>query len=297
MENDVKVTIGICVKNSELTIEKALDSVLSQRYPHSMMEIIVVDGCSKDKTLSIIKSKLANSDIKYRIFRENIGLGMARQIVAENASGKYIVWVDGDIVLSKDYVRKQVEYMEKHPNVAVAEGKYGICSENNLAASLENMVAVAHSQPNISNIGWVAATEGAIWRIEAIRQIGGFEIKIKGAAEDIEATYRMKVAGWNLVKNNEAIFQEIPRQTWRSIWEQYFWYGYGAHYINHKNKGIVILYKMTPLAGILAGVLYSFDAYKLLRRKTAFLLPFHYLFKRIAWCFGFAKAHLDGYGH
>jgi glycosyltransferase involved in cell wall biosynthesis len=296
MRNRFKVTIGICVKNCEATIHDAINSVLNQDFPHELMEIIVVDGCSKDRTLPIIKDKLAKSDIKYRIFKENIGLGAARQIVVENAYGDYIIWVDGDIILSPSYVRKQVEFMDKNPHVGIAEGKYGLHYGGSVVADLENVVAAVHSSPNISNIGHLAATEGAIWRVKAIRACGGFDVAIKGAAEDGEASYRIKAAGWSISATKE-VFREICRKTWKSLWDQYYWYGYGSHYMYHKNKGMLKLYKMTPLVGFFAGLLYSFDAYRLTRRKIVFLLPIHYCFKRIAWFFGYIKGHMDRYGH
>ncbi|MEM2506522.1 MAG: glycosyltransferase [Candidatus Aenigmatarchaeota archaeon] len=296
MKNKIRVTIGMCVKNCEATINDAINSVLSQDFPHELMEIIVVDGFSKDKTLHIIKDKLAKSDIKYRIFKENIGLGAARQIVVENANGDYIIWVDGDIILSPSYVRRQVEFMDKNPHVGIAEGRYGIRREGSLVADLENVVAAVHSSPNISNIGSLAATEGAIWRVKAIREVGGFDVNIKGAAEDGEVSYRIKAAGWSIRVTNE-VFQEICRRTWKALWDQYFWYGYGSHYMHHKKRGMLKLYKMIPLAGFFAGLLYSFDAYRLTRRKIVFLLPIHYSFKRIAWVCGFIKGHIDKYGH
>jgi glycosyltransferase involved in cell wall biosynthesis len=296
MRNKVKVTIGLCTKNAEATIKEAVDGILGQDFPHELMELIVVDGCSEDRTLMIIKEKLVNSDIKSRIFEESVGLGMARQIVVDNANGDYIVWADSDIILPHDYVKKQVEFMEKNPNVGVAEGKYGMYPGEGLVAALENIVAVIHSSSSVSKLSCLAATEGAIWRVKAIREAGGFDVAIKGAAEDIEAAYRIKTAGWSLCVTNE-MFQEACRETWKSLWAQYHWYGYGAHYLHHKDRGMITLYKMLPPSGFLAGVLYSFSAYKLTRRKTVFLLPIHYAFKRIAWCFGFAKGHIDGYGH
>ena len=57
------------------------------------------------------------------------------------------------------------------------------------------------------------------------------------------------------------------------------------------------LYKITPLAGLLEGTLISFVAYKITRKKIAFLLPIFFFIKRISWCIGFVKAHLDSYGH
>lgn len=297
MKTTVKVTLGLCVKNAEATISEAIDGILCQDFPHDRMELIVVDGYSTDRTLRIIKKKFLNSDIKTSFFEENTGLGMARQIVVDNSDGDYIVWVDGDIILSDAYVRKQVEFMEKNPHVGIAEGKYGFYAGKNLVSALENVVAVVHSQSvNISKIGGLAATEAAIWRVKALNEVGGFDDAITGAAEDIEVAYRIKKAGWLICATPE-VFREACRETWRALWDQYYWYGLGAHFLHHKDKGMITLYKMLPLSGFLAGLLYSFRAYKLTQAKTVFLLPIHYLFKRTAWCLGFVKGHMDGYGH
>jgi hypothetical protein len=65
----------------------------------------------------------------------------------------------------------------------------------------------------------------------------------------------------------------------------------------HKIKDLGIPFKMSPLGGFLAGILRIPLAYKLTRRKSLILLPFHYAFKRLAFCYGFTKAHIEGYGH
>ena len=111
MNSKVIVTVGLCVKNAEATINEALDSVLDQVFPHESMELIAVDGFSQDKTLPIVRDKLKNATLKNRILRENRGLGHARQMVVDNAAGDYIVWVDGDMILTEDYISRQVEFM------------------------------------------------------------------------------------------------------------------------------------------------------------------------------------------
>jgi glycosyltransferase involved in cell wall biosynthesis len=294
--NNIILTVGLCVRNAEITISEAVNSILNQDFPHELMEIIIVDGSSKDKTLQIIENILKKSDIQKRIFTENIGLGMARQIVVEKAIGKYILWVDGDIVLPKDYARKQVEFMEKNPNVGIAEGKFGLYNKEVIVSFLENIVAILHSENEKKVPKHHASTEAAIWRTEAIREAGGFDISIKGAAEDIEAAFRVRLIGWSLTTTEE-VFQEICRLTWKSFWDQYFWYGYGAHYISHKDSAIIKPYELLPPAGFIIGIFYSFIAYKYFHRKIVFLLPFHYFFKRVATSAGFFSAHIHGYGH
>jgi glycosyltransferase involved in cell wall biosynthesis len=68
LADKIKVTVGMAVKNNESTIQKTIRSVLNQDFPHELMEIIVVDGNSRDQTLKIIRSNVAKSDIRTKIF-------------------------------------------------------------------------------------------------------------------------------------------------------------------------------------------------------------------------------------
>ena len=100
----VKVSFLIAAYNIENYIEKCLRSIMNQSLKE--IEIIVVDDGSKDSTLSIIK-KLSCSDsrIKY-ISQENKGIIEARKTGLKNASGEYVVFIDGDDWVSEDLAEK-----------------------------------------------------------------------------------------------------------------------------------------------------------------------------------------------
>lgn len=297
--NAVRVTIGMCVKNSESIVKKALESVLNQDFPLHLMELIIVDGNSSDGTVKLIKERLKNTDLRFKIFSENSGLGIARQMVVDNAIGDYIVWVDADMILPSSYVLKQVNFMDSHPEVGLAAGKYDVHIGQGAVADLENIVYAVDSvygETSASKFGHLPGTEGSIFRVKAIRQIGGFDTRMNGAAEDTEVAYRIRCEGWEIALTQEK-FAESTRQSWSSLWAQYVWYGRGGHFVFHKDSGGISLLKMTPMAGFLAGVLRCPKACLLIHKKVVFLLPFHYAYKRTAWLFGFISAHLDGYGH
>ncbi len=296
---DKVVTIGFCIKNVEKTVGAALAGIFAQDYPIERTELIIVEGYSSDTTSKIVDESLKKSRTSFRRFHENKGLGMARQIVVENASGRYIIWVDGDMFLPESYVRRQVEFMEENADVGIAGGKYAVNLGQGLAADLENIVYVVDSlcgERGASQFGYLPGTEGAIFRTQAMRQIKGFDTQMKGAAEDTEVAYRMKAKGWKLAVTQE-VFTESTRLSWSSLWEQYSWYGKGGHYISHKNSNMITLWKMSPPAGFIAGLLRCSGAYSISHKKSMFLLPIHYTFKRIAWYSGFLKAHSEGYGH
>jgi glycosyltransferase involved in cell wall biosynthesis len=285
-----KVTIGVCTKNNVSSIKETIDSIVNQEFPRELMELIIVDGCSQDGTLKVIKNKIKNSGIRCRIFLENKGLGFARQIVVNNAQGKYIIWVDGDMVLPKDFVKKQVLFMERNPKVGIAKGKYGI-REGKLVAMLEDIdFAVSFRREGEINLPSLGAS-GCIYRTEAIRRTGGFDRNIPGAGEDTDIEHRIKSAGWLLCVTS-AFFYEERRNTWRTLWKEYYWHGIGAFYVFRKNKRIFSNYKIFPLVALLSRLLFIPLAYKLTRKKIVVLLPIHYFFKRMAWFAGFVCAGL-----
>ena len=87
-----KVSVIVPVYNAEKTIEKCLDSLINQTLPN--IEIIVINDCSKDNTLKILKKfvkkiKLINNE-------KNLGPAGARNKGLDIATGDYIGFVDAD---------------------------------------------------------------------------------------------------------------------------------------------------------------------------------------------------------
>jgi glycosyltransferase involved in cell wall biosynthesis len=288
-----KVTMGVCVRNSATTIREAIESIIVQEYPHEFMEVIFVDDGSEDKTLSVIKEYVSKMDMNVKIFHHQWrGLGPSRNVVVKNASGKYIIWVDGDMILPMDHVQKQVEFMEQNPKVGVGKARYEFLLKESLVAFLENIPFIVYDSKDGSLDSKLPGTGGAICRVEAILKVGGFDERLKSAGEDQDIAYRIKVAGWD-IKRTHAYFYERRVKSWRDIWRKYFWYGYGDYHLYRKNRDIFSLSRMNPLAGFVAGALCSRDAYKLTQSKSVFLLPFHYALKLAGWCYGFAKAQFS----
>jgi glycosyltransferase involved in cell wall biosynthesis len=295
LSTDVKITVGMCLKNSEPTIKETIDSVFNQNFPHELLEIIVVDGYSKDKTLKIVQDRIASTDIQTKIFEENQGLGRARQIVVDNAAGDYIVWVDGDMILSVEFLRKQVGFMDRNLDAGIAKGKYGDIankSQDSLVAILENVEFLINTMVEGKSRSKSLGASGCIYRTTAVREVGGFDPNIAGAGEDNDVEYRIRAAGWSIYIT-PALFYEKRRQTWRSLWQEYFWHGYGWPSLFHKNREIVSLYKFFPPMAVASEFLRLPKAYALTRQKKVFLLPFHYFFKRIAWLLGLIRSHID----
>lgn len=296
----VLVTIGIVVKNCESTIKDTVESIVKQDFPPELTEVILVDDGCQDKTVPTAIDRFSKSKLGVRICRTiSNGLGKARQMVVDNAKGKYIIWVDGDMTLSKDHVRRQVDFMKAHPNVAKTRGKWRWTRSNSLVASLESMKLLdyerRHTSPRLLG-SMLVGIGGSICRLQALRQVGGFDTQIKGAGEDVDIAAKMLKAGWSL-RFSDAEFYHGFKETWNELWNQYLWYGYGTHYVSHKHRGLIQIWTRIPPVAFFSGFSNSIAAYKSNHLKVSLLLPFQNVFKQAAWYLGFIKGHLENYGH
>lgn len=89
-----EVSIIIPVYNSELYLEKCLDSLINQTLKD--IEIICIDDGSKDDSLKIL-NKYANKDSRIKILKQkHKKQGAARNLGIQFATGNYIGFVDSD---------------------------------------------------------------------------------------------------------------------------------------------------------------------------------------------------------
>lgn len=97
--------------NSEKFIGETITSVLRQTYQN--WELIIVDDCSKDKTLEIIRSFMdEDSRIHLHSLSKNSGAGIARNTALQFAQGRYIAFLDSDDCWKPEKLEKQLAFME-----------------------------------------------------------------------------------------------------------------------------------------------------------------------------------------
>jgi GT2 family glycosyltransferase len=284
-----QITVGLVVRAGK-KIKETLDSIMNQDFPHEEMEIIVVVGGSKETAPDIHAFNFSKSDIDSRIYYdEGKGLGVARQIVVNNTRAKYIIWVDGDVILSRDFIRRQLDFMRNNPDVSVAIGQYEHRELRGKAVA--NILSL---YCRLLRIVYFGAT---ICRVEAVKEVGGFDERIKGASEDVDLVLRMILAHWKLATNSKAKYFHKQRETWRSLVRRGVWYGFGGHFINRKYEArIKSPYRLPPVYFGL-GLRLSSKVYRKHGDKKSFFIPIVGSLFSIGWCIGFVLSHIQGYGH
>lgn len=126
--------------NSAKYVKDSIESVLNQTYTN--WELLIVDDCSKDQTVEIIKSF---KDERIRLFQNptNSGAAISRNRALREAKGKWIAFLDSDDIWLPNKLEGQLKFMIDN-NYSFTYTDYRIC----LNGKWENVI---HTSPNKIN--------------------------------------------------------------------------------------------------------------------------------------------------
>ena len=112
LEEKTAPTVSVIIPcyNGAAHIQEAITSVLSQSYGD--LEAIVVDDCSSDDSVDILKGiEAEDSRVKVYIQPENRGVAMARNCALSHASGRFIAYLDSDDLWMEQKLEQQLAFM------------------------------------------------------------------------------------------------------------------------------------------------------------------------------------------
>ncbi|MEM8670148.1 MAG: glycosyltransferase family A protein [Planctomycetota bacterium] len=113
------ISVVIPAYNAEHTIRRAIDSILDQQYPAS--QIIVVDDGS-DRSLQPFLQEYGSTVTLLR--QHNAHAAAARNTGIDHANGQWIGFLDADDYWESEKLLKQVEIINRHPEVALIAGRH-----------------------------------------------------------------------------------------------------------------------------------------------------------------------------
>ena len=118
------ISVIMAVYNAENCVRSAVDSILNQTYED--FEFIIINDCSTDNTLDILKSY---SDKRIKIINNERNLGQTKSlnIGIREAKGEYMARMDADDFAFPAKLERQLNYITKHPEyVAVGTSAHKV---------------------------------------------------------------------------------------------------------------------------------------------------------------------------
>jgi glycosyltransferase len=173
----LKISVITVCYNSSKTIGKTLESVEGQSYPH--LEHIIIDGASVDSTLDIIMSH--NFENRTVSSESDRGIYDAMNKGAGLATGEVICFLNSDDVFSDSAVIENIAraFKSNIPEIVYGEIVYlDIKSHKQTRVWASGMYSIAKLK-----MGWHPPHPAFFMRREAFLAVGGFNLKMKIAAD------------------------------------------------------------------------------------------------------------------
>lgn len=220
-QNHPLFSINLLTYNGEKYIEDCLDSVLSQTYPY--IEILVIDNASTDQTVGCLERFSKRENLRIIFNRKNIGFAAGHNQAIKESRGKFILCLNQDVVLDKDFIAKAVAVFQKDDKIAAVQGKLlrvrplesNIIDTTGLVM-LKNRRIINRGQGQIDQGQFEKKEEvfgadgaGPVYRREALEdvQINGqyFDEDFFCYKEDVDLAWRMRLYGWKIIYQPKAI--------------------------------------------------------------------------------------------
>jgi succinoglycan biosynthesis protein ExoA len=225
LELQPTVTVAIPVLDEAEHLETTLDSIRAQSYPF-IMEVIVVDGGSSDRTREIARGYRG---LSVRLF-ENPGRAQAPalNIALREARGELFVRVDGHCALAPDYVESCVDALNDSGAAIVGGGMTpeadGIV-QRGIAKAMTSRLGAGPARFHTGGpAGWVDTVYLGAFPTALARKIGGYAEDV-GVNEDAELALRLGRMGG--VWYDPAIRSRYaPRKSIRALARQFYRYGH-----------------------------------------------------------------------
>lgn len=197
------VSIIIPNYNGGATIGKCLEAVFACKYKD--FEVIVVDDCSHDNSLDVIKKfpcKLVRLD-------RHSGASKARNMGVAHSSGNILFFTDADCLLKKDALAIADRTLSlEDPNTLIG-GTYTCMPYDNGFFSLFQSIFVNYSETRQAANPDYIATHAMIIGTQNFRKNKGFAENFLPILEDVEFSHRLRRAGYRLVINPDIQVQHI----------------------------------------------------------------------------------------
>ncbi len=225
-----RVTIAMPAYNEERYIEACIASVQAQDYPRHLIEILIADGRSTDRTREIIAA-LAAADPRIHLVDnparlQAAGLGL----MVKQATGDVIVRMDVHCEYAPDYVRRCVEVLERTgaDNVGGSQrAKAKTAFQRALCAALASPLGVGGARYRSPDAeGYVDTVFLGAFRRRVFEAVGLWD---PGAItnEDAELNQRILDSGGQIYLSREIVVHYFPRDSFKALAKQYYKYGIG----------------------------------------------------------------------
>ena len=269
-----KLSIGIIAYNEEEFLPNLLNDMKAQKYPHELIEILLIDSCSTDGTKEIMKEfKNKNSDFySIQILSNSKRIQAAGwNIAIQNFTGDVLARIDAHTKVTAEYSERVMKNIQDGEMVVGGIRPCVIEKDTSWANTLlqvENSLfgSSINSSRRSTEKTYIKTMFHAAYRREVLNKVGLFNEKLL-RTEDNEFHYRIRKAGYKLCYDPNIVSYQYARSNFKRMVKQKYGNGYWIGVTLKVCPGCISLYHLIPFAFVLAIVVTSafavFDIWQL----------------------------------
>jgi len=224
----IAVTVIVPMRNEERRIGRCLDSILANEFDHQQMEILVVDGCSTDRSRAIVAERAARGDTVKLLDNPAKIVSAALNIGIRNARGQVIIILGAHAEFSRTYIKTCLQELSARDADVVGgilETRPGESSATAGAIALmsQHPLGVGGSFRTKRKSGYVDTVPYGAYRREVFENVGLFNEQLV-RNQDFEFNARVYGSGGKLflstkissVYYNVGKFRSLMRQAFNN---------------------------------------------------------------------------------
>lgn len=247
------VSVVLPVRNEAGHIGPCITSLIEQDYPHDRFEIIAVDGRSEDTTRATLRELQTRHPgvALYVLDNPKRRISPALNIGLQAALGDVIVRMDGHSIAAPDYLRACVKTLRRSQAASVG-GMVEVVGSTpfgvGVALATTHWLGAGDSKYRVGcEAGYVDTVPFGAYRRDVLERVGLFDESMV-INEDYELNVRIRAAGERIYLDPAIGFTYTPRGSPRSLWAQYFNYGWWRFETVRRHPGSIRWRQAVPPA-------------------------------------------------
>jgi glycosyltransferase involved in cell wall biosynthesis len=211
-----KISIIVTTFNNEQTIDACLKSIFELKYPTKLLEVLVIDACSQDSTVEIVK----NYPVKF--FSKSLNAPAAYNFAVKLVDTAIIAFIDSDAKVEPNWLNKLIIELND-PHVAGVSGTIETWNkENKWARSIGYDLKSRYDRIKKPVIR--IATMNLLMKKNILEEVRGFDENLP-SQYDTDLGFRISNKGYKILLNSKAICYHFNRTSVPSYFKQQLQYG------------------------------------------------------------------------
>lgn len=288
------------VRNEAGHIRRSLEAVLNQDYPSDLIEVLVADGMSTDGTADVVREIQDRNRNVFLLTNPSLVAPSALNIATKAATGEILVRVDGHCEIARDYISNCIRHL-------LDGGVEGVGGSIQTVGETPTAQTIALAMSSAFGVGNSAfrTTQGRTMPADTIpfpayprrviEKAGPYDETMVRNQDD-EYNYRIRKMGGRLLLAADVRSRYYSRAGLRSLWRQYFGYGFWKARVLKKHPRQMSIRQFVPGALVLC-IIVGLVLSPFSRRARTLLIGTLLAYAGASGCASVRIASREGWSH